>query len=124
MIYGVGTDIVEVGRMEEAIKKKNFLSRLFTEKEQQYMQHRNLHPQVIAGNFAAKEAVVKALGIGFSAFSILEIEILRNEKGQPYARCLGKAEEFIKNCRISKIHISISHEKHYATAMAVAEQES
>lgn len=122
MIYGVGTDIVEISRVIQGMEKSYFLKKLFTPKEIEYFSKRNFQPQVIAGNFAAKEAIVKALGVGFSSFSILDMEILRDEKGAPLVKWSHKAKLFIEERSISYVHISISHEKHYATSVAIAER--
>lgn len=84
MIIGIGVDIIEIERVRQAIQNnKNFLSKLFTEREIDYFISRNMNSEVIAGNFAAKEAVSKALGTGIRGFSFKDIEILRNELGKP-----------------------------------------
>lgn len=84
MIIGIGVDIIEIERVRQAIQNnKNFLSKLFTERELDYFINRNMNSEVIAGNFAAKEAVSKALGTGIRGFSFKDIEILRNELGKP-----------------------------------------
>ena len=84
MIIGIGVDIIEIERVRQAIQNnKNFLSKLFTEKEIDYFISRKMNSEVIAGNFAAKEAVSKALGTGIRGFSFKDIEILRNELGKP-----------------------------------------
>ena len=70
MIIGIGVDIIEIERVRQAIRNnKNFLSKLFTEREIDYFISRNMNSEVIAGNFAAKEAVSKALGTGMRGFS-------------------------------------------------------
>jgi holo-[acyl-carrier-protein] synthase len=76
----------------------------------------------LAGNFAGKEAVSKALGTGFKGFYPIDIEILRTKLGTPYVILYGKALKISKEMGIQNIHISISHCKEYAIAYAVAER--
>ena len=76
MIRGVGTDIVQVGRIGTAIKRTPmFLEKVFTEEERKYFKSRNNNLETIAGNFAAKEAISKAMGTGIRGFGLLDIEI-------------------------------------------------
>ena len=120
MIFGIGTDIIEIERIEKAIQKKRFLDYVYTEEEQNLIAGR---VQKAAGNFAVKEAVVKAFGTGFREMVPKEIEILRDEVGKPFVQCYGKAELFLKQHKIIKIHVSISNLKEYAQAFVVLEQE-
>ncbi|MCD8238089.1 MAG: holo-ACP synthase [Clostridiales bacterium] len=113
MIYGIGTDIVKVERIEKA--KESFFERIYTEREREELKE---NPQRLAGNFAAKEAVVKALGTGFREIAPIDIEILRNSEGKPYAVLNNSAEQY----NFVTIHVSITHEKDYAAAFAVAER--
>lgn len=122
MIIGVGTDIVEIDRIEKAIKSSScFLEKIFSQEELQYLKSRKLSAQSAAGGFAAKEAVSKALGTGFRGFSIKDIVILRNELGKPYVILKGKAEILAKRSGKYSIHLSISHERKNAIAFAVLE---
>ncbi|MGV1060218.1 holo-ACP synthase [Clostridium perfringens] len=128
MIIGIGVDIIEIERVRQAIQNnKNFLSKLFTEKEIDYFISRNMNSEVIAGNFAAKEAVSKALGTGIRGFSFKDIEILRNELGKPEvilhsgARLIGN--KLIGNNNSLRIHLSISHNNSSAIAYSVLEGE-
>lgn len=123
MIQGIGTDIVEIERIEKALKKKGFLERYFTEDEILYYQKEGQKAQTIAANFAGKEAAAKAMGTGFSGFSAIEMEVLRDEKGAPFLKAHGKCCELLKTMGIEKIHLSLSHSKEYATAFALAEGE-
>lgn len=108
----IGTDIIEIARVEEAAKKKGFLERIFTPREMEYIQSKNNAPQTIAGLFAAKEAVVKALGTGFSrGVAHKDVEITHTESGAPEVNFKGSPEV--------KIFVSISHCREYATAAAV-----
>ncbi|EGT3599678.1 holo-ACP synthase [Clostridium perfringens] len=128
MIIGIGVDIIEIERVRQAIQNnKNFLSKLFTEKEIDYFISRKMNSEVIAGNFAAKEAVSKALGTGIRGFSFKDIEILRNELGKPEvilhngAKLIGN--KLIRNNNSLKIHLSISHNNSNAIAYSVLEGE-
>lgn len=120
MIFGTGIDIVEIYRIRNAIvKNHNFIDKLFTKSEIEYFKKRNLLPEVVAGNFAGKEAIAKALGTGFRKFSLKDIEILRDELGAPVAFLYGAAKELVKEPY--KLHISISHSRENAIAYAVLE---
>ena len=128
MIIGIGVDIIEIERVRQAIRNnKNFLSKLFTEREIDYFISRNMNSEVIAGNFAAKEAVSKALGTGMRGFSFKDIEILRNELGKPEvilhngANLIGN--KLVENNNSLRIHLSISHNNSSAIAYSVLEGE-
>lgn len=128
MIIGIGVDIVEIERVRQAIQNnKNFLSKLFTEREIDYFISRNMNSEVIAGNFAAKEAVSKALGTGIRGFSFKDIEILRNELGKPEvilhsgANLIGN--KLVGNNNSLRVHLSISHNNSSAIAYSVLEGE-
>ena len=119
VIIGIGTDIIEISRIEKAISRSGFLTKYFTEAENILFE--NKKAQSIAANFAAKEAVAKALSTGFTSFSPIDIEILRKSSGAPYAILYGKARELAAEKAIKTIHISISHCIEYAIAYVVAE---
>ncbi|XZK74860.1 holo-ACP synthase [Clostridium perfringens] len=128
MIIGIGVDIIEIERVRQAIQNnKKFLSKLFTEREIDYFISRNMNSEVIAGNFAAKEAVSKALGTGMRGFSFKDIEILRNELGKPEvilhsgANLIGN--KLVGNNNSLRIHLSISHNNSNAIAYSVLEGE-
>lgn len=123
MILGCGIDIIEVERIERASAKEGFMARIFTEEERQRLALYNNDPARIAGAFAAKEAVAKALGTGIGAVEWREIEILHRQGGQPFVRLLGHAEERMKELGGSRLHISISHVKTMAAAQAILEGE-
>ena len=125
MIAGIGTDIIEIDRIKKAITRTpQFMMKGFTTKEQEYFKMRHNAPETIAGNFAAKEAVSKALGTGFTKFGLLDIEILRDDLGKPAVFLHGEAKTIGKKKNINTIWVSISHCKSYATAYAIAERGS
>ncbi|WP_089969553.1 holo-ACP synthase [Lihuaxuella thermophila] len=123
MIRGIGTDIVEMKRIEE-MGIERLAKRILTEKEKDMMPARERRKlEYIAGRFAAKEAVSKALGTGIGqSVSFTDIEIVNNEKGAP----LVVLPEGIRNRLFGdgcvRIHLSVSHSELYATAMAVVEE--
>lgn len=120
MIYGIGNDIIEIERIEKAISKNNFKEKVFTEKERENIFSRGDRVESYAGIFSGKEAISKATGEGIRNFSLLDIEILNNEKGKPYVIVSRKLDEIIKNkFGEYRIEISISHSKTFATAMAI-----
>jgi holo-[acyl-carrier protein] synthase len=118
MIKGIGTDIIEIDRIENIMGKSNFINRCFTENEIEYL--RNKNPESTAGYFCAKEAVSKALGTGFSGFCVKDIEIIKKDSA-PFIVLHNKALEIADGKGIKNIHISISHCRDYAIAYAVAE---
>jgi len=123
MIVGIGTDIVEVTRIGEMIERHGeiFLQRVFTEGEIRYCQERKLAMQHYAGRWAAKEAVMKTLGTGFSkGVGWRDIEVASQKSGQPIILLSGGAKEMTKVMGIDEVLISISHCRAYATATAIA----
>ncbi|MBU3133839.1 holo-ACP synthase [Clostridium gasigenes] len=122
MIIGIGTDIIEIERIEKGIKtNKHFLDKLFTKNEILLFESKAMRSEVIAGNFAAKEAVSKALGTGVRGFSFKDIEILRDELGKPVAKLNEKVEKVLGN-KGYNLNISISHNNLSAIAFAVLEE--
>lgn len=119
MIYGIGTDIIEIDRIAKVIENTNFCSGYFSEEENAYFFKKRNHPQTIAGNFAAKEAFSKALGTGFRNLCLKDISVLRDELGKPYIKLSGNLAGILKD---KKIFVSISHSEKYATAYVVIEE--
>lgn len=119
MIYGIGTDIIEVKRIEQAIQRsgQRFLDRLFCEEEQLYCKRHHDDARHFAGRFAAKEAIVKALGTGFrDGINWLDIIISNDQHGKPIATLSSKLQQMFNS---PNLLISISHCREYATAFAV-----
>lgn len=122
LISGVGVDIVEIRRISEAMSKhNNFIDRIFSKNEIEYLKSRNLRPEFVAGRFAAKEAVSKALGTGFSGFEFKDIEIDRTAAGKPIVVLKGKAKLIAQKYGNYKVHLSISHGIDNAIAYAIME---
>lgn len=118
MIKGIGTDIIEISRIENSMKNPRFLEKNFTDAENHYFRNKKMSPQSVAVSFAAKEAFSKALGTGVVGFSLKDVEILHNDKGAPYINLYNNAKEMLGR---GKIHVSLSHSQQYATAVVVIE---
>lgn len=122
MIIGIGTDVIEIERIKKAIEKTDtFFEKIYTTREKAYYREKHKRVETLAGLFAAKEAISKALGTGFRGFNASDIEIIPNELGKPEAYLYGEAKVLANRLEICKIHVSISHCKTYATAFAIAE---
>ena len=116
----IGVDIIEINRIRKACKTKRFQDRFFTLKELANVKNKKNYYTHLAGKYAAKEAVVKAMGTGFRDMKWKDIEIVNLASGKPKAILSGKALEVFTSRDLKQIHISISHCKEYAVAFAVA----
>ena len=126
MINGVGVDILEKERVFTIHKKygKRFQERVLGTSEIKAIEGKSLNNQIrfISNNFACKEAVAKALGLGFTeGISLKEIEILRKPSGQPFITLNGNTDKVAKNIGIKKFHVSISDTKKLSMAFVVGE---
>ena len=122
MIIGTGIDIVEISRIKNAAKKwqKNFLLKIFTDKELEYSNEKTSSYQHLAARFAAKEAVLKALGSGLtSRMEWRDIEVWNEESGKPNVRLTGEVERVSQNRGVKDIIISMSHTRTYAVASVI-----
>ncbi|MDD2363363.1 MAG: holo-ACP synthase [Eubacteriales bacterium] len=115
-----GIDIIQIARIEQAVERsgQRFLERVFTASELDVCRD---SMQRLAGRFAAKEAVSKALGTGFwsEGISLHDIEILSSESGEPELHLHGAAHTRVQKMGATGIALSISHEKDYAVAICV-----
>ena len=119
-IFGIGTDIVEINRVKNSLKKKGLLQRLFNQKEINNCQKKINKFNCFAKRFAAKEAFSKALGTGISkGINFNEIIILNEKNGKPFIKLLDKTKKIVEK-KISnkkyKISLSLSDENNYAVA--------
>jgi holo-[acyl-carrier protein] synthase len=119
-ILDIGIDIVEIDRIAMASKKnERFLKRIFTENEIELFKSNGYIPHSIAGNFAAKEAISKALGTGIRGYNFKDIEVLRNEVGKPIVKTYNNLNKICIDYNVLEIKVSISHCKEYAVANAM-----
>jgi holo-[acyl-carrier protein] synthase len=114
----IGTDIIEIERIRQAIVRwgEHYLNRIYTQTELNIYGKR---PHALAVSFAGKEAVMKVLGTGALGVAWREIEVLYHNSGKPYVRLNGRAEKEAQKLGIKEIDISLSHCKEYATATAI-----
>lgn len=122
-IIGHGVDIVEVARIAAALKQhgERFLTRCFTEGERGYAENRKRAAEHLAGRFAAKEAVLKALGTGWrSGIAWTDVEVVLLPSGQPEVKLHRAAAEAARRIGIASWHLSISHTDSNAIASVIA----
>jgi len=123
MIYGIGIDIIKIDRMQEADQKwgRKFIEKFLTSDEIKYCFEKKVPYLSVAVRFAAKEALIKAIGSEI-AVNMKDIEIILNEKGRPSIKVKGTLESFFKENTITKCHLSLSHEREFGVACVVLEQ--
>ena len=119
MVLGIGIDIIEIHRVGKAMEKSEFIDKIYTPEEQEYLKVRNNNPSTAAGYFAAKEAGAKALGTGFGRVKWTEIEVVRNENGKPGIKLHRNAKIAMENMGGSSILLSISHSRDNAVAQVI-----
>jgi holo-[acyl-carrier protein] synthase len=123
-ILGIGTDIVECLRIAQMIERHGelFIGRVYTDAEIEYCRARKAATQHYAGRWAAKEAVLKALGSGWrKGISWRDIEIINDRRGAPTVALHGGAKELLTRSGIERVHVTISHCRCHAVAYAIAE---
>lgn len=123
-IIGIGTDIIECLRIAQMIERHGelFINRVYTTHEIQYCQSRKLATQHYAGRWAAKEAILKALGTGWRrGISWRDVEIRNEPGGRPVVALRGGARDVVEQLGITEMLISISHCRSHATAYALAQ---
>lgn len=116
-----GVDIVNVSRIDRILSdnRQQFYNKIFTIGEINYIEDKGHKSTTVAGLFAAKEAVSKALGTGIGTLGWKDIEILHEVKGRPYINFTQRGQKIIEKLSIGEIQISISHETEYAIAFVV-----
>ncbi|HEY5540529.1 MAG TPA: holo-ACP synthase [Coriobacteriia bacterium] len=121
MITGLGVDIVEIDRMRDAlVRHPGMKERLFSAEERAYCEKRSRPEVHYALRFAAKEAVLKALGTGFSGMRFTDVEVVREHTGRPVPRLSGRAAQHAEELGIVEMHLSLSFTHTTAVASAVA----
>ena len=124
MIIGTGIDIVEIARFRKIIARagERFLMRVFTLNEQQFCLTRKDPAPHLAVRFAAKEAVFKALGTGWTeSVTWLNVEVQRQEQGAPSILLHGATSEVAASKGVRRIHLSLTHTDNWAAATAILE---
>ena len=125
MILGIGTDIIKVERIQKSMEANpRFAEKLFTPAEIEYCEARASKYQSYAARFAAKEAVMKALGTGWNGeVNWIDIEVVTSEKGSPTINLTGGAKDLADKLKVNNICLSLAHEKGYALAFVILEGE-
>ena len=125
MIFGIGTDIVEVERIKNLSSISKFAKKILSQNELNTFNSLNKDQQIyfLSKQFAAKEAISKALGTGIGhEASLNNIEILRDEKGKPFFNAINELSLLISDLGITKTHVSLADESNYAIAMVILEK--
>ncbi len=124
MIFGVGTDIIEVERVAKMVARgRPYLQTIFTEKEMEYCDPKARGPEHYAARYAAKEATLKALGLGWrNGLAFADIEVLNDELGKPQIFPHGEVKRVFESYRIRQASISLSHNKESAMAVVILEK--
>ena len=125
MIFGTGLDIIEIDRIKKSLAKYSprFENKIFTDGEIHYCQLQADPGKHFAARFAVKEAVSKSLGTGITyEVGFKDIEVVNQTSGKPIVKMGGRGKILFEKLNLKFIHISISHDRHYAIAHAIAEQ--
>jgi holo-[acyl-carrier protein] synthase len=121
-VRGIGVDAVDIARFRRLLARRPaIVGRIFTESERAYAQAARDPATRLAGRFAAKEAVWKALGVGIGAVGFHEVEVRREVGGRPALALSGRAASLAASRGVSRWHLSLSHTDAVAIAAAVAE---
>ena len=124
MVLGLGTDLIETGRVEASIKRfgDRFLERIFSPGEIAYCTRKKNAAESFAARFAAKEAGAKALGTGISrGVTWKEFEVRREASGKPSLYLSGRAAELAEAMGVRRIQLSLTHSREFALAVVVVE---
>jgi holo-[acyl-carrier protein] synthase len=120
-VIGIGVDLVEVPRMRRALARTPGLAqRVFTDAERAYCERRRDPTERYAARFAAKEAVMKALGVGLGAFGFHDVEVVKARSGEPSLRLAGKAAVLASERGVAEWRLTLTHTASVAEAIAVA----
>ena len=121
-VRGIGVDAVDVVRFRRVIERRpGIVDRLFTETEQAYAQRSRDPGPRLAVRFAAKEAVLKALGVGVGAAGFRDVEVVRSDNGEPGLALSGRAAALSVGRGVARWHLSLTHTDTIAVATVVAE---
>jgi holo-[acyl-carrier protein] synthase len=125
MIFGIGTDIVEIKRIKSINSIDRFANKILSENELNIFNKLKQEKKItfLSKQFAGKEAISKATGIGITKHTrFKDIEILRDKNGKPILNAIDGFKKYIGNLGITKTHVSLSDETNYAIAFAVLEK--
>ncbi|MBI3898615.1 MAG: holo-ACP synthase [Gammaproteobacteria bacterium] len=124
MIFGIGTDIVQVVRLQQGLDRfgERFAARILSDNELIEFRDHARPANFLARRFAAKEAAAKAMGTGFrDGLSLRQISVAHDANGKPIVEFSGRALEFVAARKIQAVHLSISDESDYAVAFVIFE---
>lgn len=122
MIIGIGIDIMDIKKIEESLQMETFHGKVFTHAEMKAVARYRNKAEHLAGKFAAKEALMKAIGAGIQQeVWFTQIEVLNDEAGQPYLNVSGEAERRLQENGTKHVHVSISHSSGVAVAVVILE---
>jgi holo-[acyl-carrier protein] synthase len=124
MIKGIGTDLIELDRIARVyfVYRDRLLNRIFTDRERSYFEKWSDPVPRVAGRFAAKEAVMKALGTGWAdGVRWRDIEVTRQSSGKPEVVLHGRCREIFDSLGATRIHCTITHSRDYAMAVVMFE---
>jgi len=124
LVFGIGTDIIEVERIEKQLEKNSGLKeKLFTPHEIAYCENKKNKAQHYAARFAAKEAFLKAIGTGWrDGLQFNEIEVTNDKMGKPMIVLSGKTKDFVNQINITNIQVSLTHIKDVVNAIVIVEK--
>jgi holo-[acyl-carrier protein] synthase len=125
MIFGIGTDLVEVSRVEKILQKwgDKFLAKVYSQNEIDYCRKKAFPSIHYAARFAVKESFLKSLGIGLGmGVKLRDIEVVNNEQGTPVLNVQESIKARLDKLGINKIHVSITHTREHAQAIVVLEK--
>jgi holo-[acyl-carrier protein] synthase len=125
MIHGIGTDFVEVSRIDKILQKwgDRFIGKVYTNDEIDYCKNKAFPAMHYAARFAAKESFLKSLGIGLGmGVRLKEIEVINNPQGSPILKIHERIKEILDKLGITAMHISMTHTREHAHAIVILEK--
>lgn len=120
-----GVDIIKIDRIDKILNKNRdlFLNKIFTKSEIEYINKKGNNPRTVAGLYASKEAIVKAIGTGIGKIGWKDMEVTHDHNGKPLVNISDEVEYLLKDIKINKFDLSISHDGEYAIAFVVGYKE-
>ena len=121
MIVGIGVDAVEIDRFRRSLERTpSMKTRLFTHEELEYVEPHDDPTGSLAARFAAREAVMKAMGVGLGSFEFHDVWVQRADSGRPTLAVTGRAEQIANELGVTDWHLSITHTDTTAIAYVIA----